>query len=90
VRTTEGATVGALRLTLNGANQSGFIADDELGGLPATNVAGALGAGIVGTHSIAVSLPGLAPDAPAAGDTSALDDEKIADILLYVETQVTA
>jgi hypothetical protein len=32
----------------------------------------------------------LAPDAPAAGVTSVLDDEKIADILLYVETAVTA
>jgi Tc toxin complex TcA C-terminal TcB-binding domain len=89
IRTAEGAAPTGLRLKLNGANQSGFVADADLGGLPAKNVAAALGANVVGSHTIEIDQAGdLAPDAPAAGDLSALDDTKLADVLLFVETQL--
>jgi hypothetical protein len=35
-----------------------------------------------------VNAGGLAPDSPEPGDDAAVDDEKLADVMLYVETRV--
>lgn len=88
VRTVGVAAVDGFRINLDGADQAGFAADSEFGDLPARDVAAAVAGGIVGEHTFTLeNAGGLGPDAPAPGDVSALDEEKIADILLYVETQ---
>jgi Tc toxin complex TcA C-terminal TcB-binding domain len=90
VRPVADATVGGLTLKLDGANQTGFAAGAELGDLPSKDVSSVLSAGIVGEHTIEVVAAGdLAPEAPEPGDDSALDDDKLADILLYVQTMVS-
>ena len=91
VRTKNGASVAGFRLKLDGAEQTGFVPSAQFGNLPSKDIATALAAGIIGEHTfIVANAGGLAPVAPAAGDVSPLDVEKVADILLYVETQVTS
>jgi hypothetical protein len=90
VRTIDDPDVTDLQLKLNGDDVTGFAGDPTFSDLPTKDVAGALGSGIVGVHTIEIDdAGGLAPENPAPGDESALDESKIADILLYVETQVT-
>ncbi len=90
VRTRSEESVGESTMTLNGADQTGFAADPAFGDLPATSVGTALTAGIIRTHKLAIAKPGaLAPEAPRPGDPSVLDDTKLTDILLYVETKVS-
>jgi hypothetical protein len=89
VRPVGEATVGGLELKLDGTSQTAFTPDTELGHLPVKDVSLALTAGIVAEHTIEVVDAGdLAPESPEPGDDSALDEDKVADILLYVETRV--
>jgi hypothetical protein len=82
--------VSDLKLKLNGHEVTGFAGGPLFADLPTADVAGRFGAGIVGVHTIEIDDAGdLAPDPAPPGDDSALDESKIADILLYVETKVT-
>lgn len=89
VRTSDDAGTGGLSISLNDTPITGFTADATFGGLRAKTAGTALAAGIVATHTIEIGDAGdLAPEAPVPGDDSALDDRKIADILIYVEVRV--
>jgi hypothetical protein len=89
VRTADDAGTGGLRISLNDTPITGFTADATFGGLGAKTAGTALAGGIVATHTIEIAAAGdLAPETPAPGDESALDDQKIADILIYVGVQV--
>jgi hypothetical protein len=77
-----------LKLTVNGTDKA-FPSTVDVAGLPALDIKSPLGTAI-GTHTIAVKNPGpLAPKNPAPADQSALDDDKLADILLYLEVAIS-
>jgi hypothetical protein len=95
VRTVDAVGVGALTIRLDKNPITGFAGAGEamFGNLPVKDAGGALAAGILGEHTIAIDDAGdLAPDPDSLepGDVSALDETKIADILLYMETTVPA
>ncbi|HEX6099234.1 MAG TPA: neuraminidase-like domain-containing protein [Thermoanaerobaculia bacterium] len=81
-----GATAGAFALTVDGGAVSGFPIDPTLGDLPASALPGAFGTNLRSVHTVTLTNPGnLAPSAPPPGDPSALDADKLLDVLLYVE-----
>ena len=90
VRTVGDAGVGALTIALDDSPITGFAAKATFGNLPVKDAGAALAAGILGEHTIAIDAAGdLAPDSLQPGHVSALDETKVADILLYVETTLT-
>ncbi|HZM78767.1 MAG TPA: neuraminidase-like domain-containing protein [Candidatus Limnocylindrales bacterium] len=95
LRTAPGQSITDTRLTLTSpgsggsAEASGFTAQDELGGLPAADVTTAFTAGVIGRFELTVAQAGdLAPDSPTPGDPSAIDETKLADIMVYLEYAV--
>ena len=91
LRTAPGIGVSGVRLAVDGNERSSFVADPQLGGFPVVDVTDLLAAGAHGNHTIAVLQAGpLALDAPQPGDPSALDEEKLADIMLQVRYTVAA
>jgi hypothetical protein len=84
-----GASLGAFTVGIDGATASGFVPDATLGNLPAKDLGPVFAAGIVGSHTLAITnAGGLAPMAPAPGDVSAVDATRLADLLLYVEYHI--
>jgi hypothetical protein len=92
LRTTGGAGVDGLRIAVDGAEPaSPPLPDAALGGLRAAPLPPAFGAALVGEHTLAVVDAGeLAPAAPPPGDASALDADRLADVLLYVEYRLAS
>ena len=89
VRAVHADPAGTLKVKLNGTSVTGFASDVSFGGLPAKSVSVAFPAGILGEHTIEIEDGGgLDLDPAEPGDDSALDDHKIADIMLYVEVRV--
>ena len=67
-------------------SQTGFSTDPQLGDLPFVDITGLFAGGITGDHTFRVNnARELSPDSPSPGDQSAIDSEKLTDILLYVE-----
>jgi hypothetical protein len=80
-----GASTGSVSLLLDAEALSDFTSDVGPAGLPSADAAGALVPGFLGDHTLTVVNGGdLAPETPAPGDVSALDPEKLHDILLVV------
>jgi hypothetical protein len=86
LRPKSGQAVTGFGLRVDGTDLTVFTADDDLGSLPAARIDGVFSGGLTGTRRLrVVSAGALAPAAPRPGDPSALDDEKLADILIHVE-----
>lgn len=89
LRTAGGSATAGVQLTVDGATIGSFSPDPTLGELPAQALPGAFTAHLRGTHTLVLVAAGdLAPTAPPPGDTSAIDGEKLLDVLLYVEYQL--
>jgi hypothetical protein len=85
-RPAPGQDVTGLGVTVKGAPFTTFTPQGALGDLPGTSLGTAFATGIVGTHAIQVDAAGaLAPETRVPGDTSALDERKLLDVLLYIE-----
>ena len=70
----------------NPNSQTGFSTDPQLGDLPFVDITSILTGGIIGDQTFRVNNAGdLSPDSPSPGDVSAIDSEKLTDILLYLE-----
>ncbi len=93
LRTADGQAVNNVAISVNGNAQVGFAADPKLGDLwskDLQNLNTVFPNGIVGEHEFMVKNAGaLAPAAATPGDTSAVDPEKLADIMLYLEYKVS-
>jgi hypothetical protein len=88
-------TVGSFEILIDGsaiggANQIKFEKDGKLGNLWAAQDLGAIFAsGVVGEHVVTVKNPGdLAPGSQVPGELSALDAEKLIDVILLVEYKI--
>ncbi|MGH7731013.1 MAG: hypothetical protein ACRENJ_07155, partial [Candidatus Eiseniibacteriota bacterium] len=91
LRTGDGTGPGAFQVSVDGQTLGGFAPDATLGGLPARPLPPGFLANLRGPHMLAVTDPGdLAPAAPTPGDTSAIDADKLLDVLLYMEYTVGA
>jgi hypothetical protein len=85
-----GRAANDLAVSVDGTTISQFQADNTVAGLLAADVSAMFAPGIYGTHEFVVTDAGrLAPDAPAPGDQSAIDETELRDVLLYVEYVVT-
>jgi hypothetical protein len=91
LKTAAGVALGGVQLAVDGQPVGAFAADQSktvVGGLPAVDLQGTFA--ILGKHTLVVSTAaGLAPNAPQVGDLSAIDRQKLVDVLLYVEYNVT-
>jgi hypothetical protein len=86
LRTASGAAPVGLKLTVDGTALEGFEADATLGDLPGEALPGSFTANLRSEHTLIVDTAGdLAPASPPPGDASAIDAEKLLDVLLYVE-----
>ena len=89
LKTAAGLDLGGVHLTVDGqpAGVLGVQDKSVLGALPAVDLQGI--ATVPGKHTLVVTAAaGLAPDAPQVGDLSAIDRQKLVDVLLYVEYHV--
>ena len=92
IRAFDSQALGTLTFHLDGHDRAGFTAHADLVGLLGTaDMSADYTGGLVGAHTIEVKdVGGLAPDAPSVGDPSALDEDKLLDIVLYFEYSVGA
>ena len=89
LKTAAGVALGGVHLTVDGQPAGVFGVQDKsvLGALPAVDLQGI--ATVLGKHTLVVTTAaGLAPDEPQVGDLSAIDRQKLIDVLLYVEYNV--
>lgn len=90
-------TVNNFQIEINGSNQSGFTRDSNLGNLWAKDLGNLFSTGLLGAngqskeHTLVIKNAGdLAPATPQPGDSSAIDSDKLLDVLLYVEYKLTS
>jgi Tc toxin complex TcA C-terminal TcB-binding domain len=89
VRPREGQAVGAFEISIDGTPFAGFAPDPSFGGLPAVDVGALFANGLYRERELRVHAVGdLGPDAPVPGDPSALDEDKLLDVVLYVEYEL--
>jgi hypothetical protein len=83
-------TTAGVNISMNTISQTGFAKDPSLGNLFAKDLdLNLFNAGILKEHTISIIAGGdLAPTAPAVGQVSAIDTEKLEDIILYVEYKI--
>jgi hypothetical protein len=80
---------GALELNFNGQRLTSFAAEVNLGGAADEGRLSSVYGKPLGGHTIAVADPGdLGVDSPVPGDDSAIDEQKIGDILLAIDYQL--
>ena len=83
LKTVAGVALSSVDLAVDKETVAEFT--DALGGLPATALT-AFKKAVRGKHTLVVNTAGtLAPTAPQMGDLSAIDGQKVVDVLLYVE-----
>jgi hypothetical protein len=84
LRTPPSQSLQNLNIKVDATNCTSFPADPVLGNLPSCAVT--LAPGLIGDHTISIANAGqLAPQPPAPGDPSAIDETKLLDLMLYVE-----
>ena len=84
-----GQTVSGVNISVDGSSQTGFTKDPVLGNLFAKDLGSLFNAGVIKDHTISIISGGdLAPAAPPIGQASAIDTEKLEDIVLYVEFKI--
>lgn len=86
--TSESQTVAGADIRIDGASQTGFPRDPALGNLFSKDLGTLFNGGIVKDHTISIVAGGDLAPAPAAGPASAIDTEKLEDIILYVEYKI--
>jgi hypothetical protein len=80
------AALTGLSIQLNETAFDSFTTQSAFGDLPGASLGTLFSTGVLGTHKLRVAAPGkLAPHAPPPGDTSALDERKLLDIMLCIE-----
>jgi hypothetical protein len=90
LRTAAGQSITGVRLRLDSANLTAFSRDAELGNLFAADAAVVFAGGLLGAHTLTVVAAGnLAPSPPEPADPSAIDEEKLLDVYLYLELTTT-
>jgi hypothetical protein len=84
--------IGSFSMSIDGTSLSPFNPDSSVGGLPlfdlteTSTLTGSLTETLLGEHTFSINdAGGFAPEEPAPSDPSAIDPEKLIDILLYVE-----
>ncbi|MGQ3131264.1 MAG: neuraminidase-like domain-containing protein [Flavobacteriales bacterium] len=86
--TAAGQSVSNVKITVNGAEQSGFTKDPDFGDLYSKDMGSLLQSGILKDHILTVTAAGsLAPDSPPPHNP-AIDTAKLEDIILYVEYKI--
>ena len=89
VRTRDGMSPGALKVSVNGNAVTGFGKDASLGGLYSVPLTAAQYGPVIGERPLAIVDPGaLAPSPAPAGDVSVADAEKLLDLVLIVELRM--
>jgi hypothetical protein len=84
-----GQTVAGVNININTISQTGFAKDPDLGNLFAKDLGNLFNSGILKDHTISIIAGGdLSPTAPPVGQPSAIDTEKLEDIVLYVEYKI--
>lgn len=86
---TAGESPGTFQVSVDGQAVTGFIPDATLGNLHGRPLPAAFSGNLRGAHVLTIDDPGtLAPATRPPGDTSAVDAEKLLDVLLYLEMSV--
>ncbi|BDC46004.1 neuraminidase-like domain-containing protein [Paraburkholderia terrae] len=86
IRGGKGAIGAGTKIKINGQGISGFANTPEFPGWCSADMQGAIAAGLLGKHTMAIEQPGdLAPPGPAPNDPAACDPERLLDLALYVE-----
>ncbi len=89
LRTAPNLSVKKLNIAIDGTNETSFLADAAMGNLLSCDLSIVFAAGLTGDHTIAIVDAGdLAPQNPAPGDLSPIDDSKLLDLMIYVEYQL--
>ena len=89
LRTAAGIAPGAFQISVDGAAVNGFVADPNYGDLPSRPLPAAFTGNLRGKHTLRVDAAGgFAPAAPPPGDVSAIDADRLVDMLVYVEYAV--
>ncbi len=82
-------TVAGLDISLNDVSQTGFTKDPTLGDLYSKDLGSLFNTGILKDHIISILNGGdLSPTPAAAGPIIAVDNEKLEDIILYLEYNI--
>jgi len=91
LNTPKGQSVSNVTLTINGSDQTGFALNANFGNLQSKDLGTVLSGGLRGEHTWVVKNAGeLTPSSRIAGDVSAMDSEKLIDVMLYLEYKVTS
>jgi hypothetical protein len=86
LKTSEGVKADGFQLSINGTDYSGFSKESQFGDLLSKDLGTLFDAGVVREHTLVVRSAGdLTPVNPLPGDTSALEEKILGDILLYLE-----
>jgi hypothetical protein len=89
LRTRDAAVPTGVQLNIDGSPITTFSKSGRPGELPGQDLPRAFQDNLRGPHTLSVGAAGdLAPAVRTSGDTSAIDPEKLLDILLYVEYQL--
>lgn len=86
LRTADGGVPAGFAMTVDGAAVNAFATEPALGDLPARDLPGAFTANPRAQHTLTITAAGgLAPTSPPPGDVSVVDEDKLLDILLFIE-----
>lgn len=89
LRTAEGVAPGGFALTVDGSTLNAFAPDSALGNLPGRPLPAAFASNLVSQHTLRLdNAGGFAPPVSVPGDSSALDAERLLDVLVYIEYTV--
>lgn len=90
VRSAQGVAANTLQVSVDGTAVSGFTADATLGNLPARPLPAPFNANVRSTHRMTIDdAAAFAPATLPPGDVSAVDADKLLDLLLYIEYRLT-
>jgi hypothetical protein len=83
------ATATGVDISINGISQTGFAREAAFGNLFTKDLGSLFTSGIIKDHTFSIISGGaLAPPAPPVGQRSAIDTEKLEDIVLYVNYKI--
>ena len=96
LKTPTNQAINNVQVEINGSNQSSFARDSSLGNLWAKDLGSLFSTGLLEAngqpkeHTLVIKNAGdLAPTTPQPDDLSAIDADKLLDVLLYIEYKLT-
>ncbi|MCJ8280894.1 MAG: hypothetical protein MJK14_13670, partial [Rivularia sp. ALOHA_DT_140] len=96
LKTPTNQAINNVQVEINGSNQSSFARDSTLGNLWAKDLGNLFSTGLLESngqpkeHTLIIKNAGdLAPTTPQPDDLSAIDADKLLDVLLYIEYKLT-